>query len=292
MSPLGLTCLFCSLWLLCASSGWWGPREMSSWEVRAQSAASLLQDILGIREEMPGSLRKSKTERGFSRLKPQGSPQGSGLCYACTCWSSQGSCTMSRWRLLALPYFVPSFCLWKTSVSLPPLLPMAHPSHSPGRQTRPPSLAITTVYSILLSPRTKSMLVTSTKTSTQNSASWRQRLTAISADWKSSWKQLQKHWVKNLPKTPLCPDMVSSSGSGLWLSNSWWFGHRVIWAWVKGEELLFYFLDIYFHAENSQQVIGPQGRQAPWGGNLFPCSWWQTLCWLLWREITSSTIFS
>lgn len=76
---------------------------MSSWEVRAQSAASLLQDILRIREEMSGSLRKSKTERGFSRLEPQGSPQGSGLCYACTCWSSQGSRTMSRRRLSALP---------------------------------------------------------------------------------------------------------------------------------------------------------------------------------------------
>lgn len=47
--------------------------------------SSFLQGVLRIREELTESLvailalRKSKTVRGFSRLKPQGSPQGSRL---------------------------------------------------------------------------------------------------------------------------------------------------------------------------------------------------------------------
>lgn len=60
-------------------------------------------------------------------------------------------------------------------ISLPPLLLMHSPGnwqkHSSPWENRLPGLLVTTVFSDLISSRTRNMLVTSTKTSTQSSAS-------------------------------------------------------------------------------------------------------------------------
>lgn len=109
----------------------------------------LHQDILGIREEMMESLgaiqslRKSKTEEGFSGRSSVGQ------VYARACQSSRGvSSHVETDSQLCLFDFVLSSCLWKTGVDLPLLtahsIPQSLCRSLPAPGDGPPGLALTT----------------------------------------------------------------------------------------------------------------------------------------------------